>query len=96
MLSPVYIPFIIVNNILGLDYNWLVETINGSSTIHVPDGFYTIRICQTSTLVYDSSDNYFKITSPAVLPTIYPMYIPPSPYWCNVGTIILPVKNSNG
>lgn len=44
----------------GSSYDWLVgSSWNGT----VPDGAYTMHVCQSGTNNCDSSDNYFKVTS---------------------------------
>ncbi|MCX6717501.1 MAG: hypothetical protein NTU76_02405 [Candidatus Taylorbacteria bacterium] len=62
-------PYTIVKSVTGSSYSWGVgKTIDFFGTL-VPDGAYTIQVCQTGTNTCDSSDSYFKITSAITQPT---------------------------
>ena len=61
---PVAYPILsyaIANSVYDFPYSWPVGT-TLNNTI-VPDGSYTIQVCQTGTTTCDSSDSYFKIIS---------------------------------
>lgn len=61
-------PYTIADSVYGSSYNWSVgKIVNYNGTI-APDGSYTVQICQTGTSICDSSDSYFKIISPPIIP----------------------------
>jgi hypothetical protein len=51
----------IVKNISVNYYNWIIGAIQELSDGLVPEGSYTIQVCQSGTSTCDSSDSYFKI-----------------------------------
>lgn len=58
------IPYTIAKSISGYSYSWGVgKVINDYISTPVPEGAYTVQICQTGTSNCDSSDSYFKIIS---------------------------------
>ncbi|MDO8565387.1 MAG: peptidoglycan-binding protein [bacterium] len=67
-------PFTITQNVYGTSFNWIVAQTHGcdpsgtriSDDCAVPDGTYTIEVCQSGTSICDSSDSYFKITSDTI------------------------------
>lgn len=67
----VRVPYTIANGVYDSSYNWHVgdylgaawlNSYPGNSTV-VPDGLYTVQVCQSGTDICDSSDSYFKIAS---------------------------------
>ena len=58
-------PYVIAKTTSGTSYNWKVgNTYNSDSSDIIPDGSYTIQVCDfNSPQMCDSSDSYFKITS---------------------------------
>ena len=58
---PVYT---IAKSVSDSSYSWSIGKIIDSNTI-IPDGSYTIQVCQSGTTTCDSSDSYFKITTGA-------------------------------
>ncbi len=59
---PGFIDATIAKSVSGSSYSWGVGKIMGSDGL-VPNGSYTVRVCQSGTTTCDSSDSYFKITS---------------------------------
>ena len=77
---PYHVPYTIAKNVYSSSsnfqgsYAWSVGTrmplnYNDEKNI-VPDGAYTIQVCDTATDGCDSSDSYFKITSNTTQPSI--------------------------
>ncbi len=54
-----------IANTQGSSYDWPVG--KTWENLSVPEGAYTIKVCQTGTSVCDASDSYFKITSAATV-----------------------------
>ncbi len=67
MYYPVPVSRTIATSVYSYSYDWKIPscTTNNpcSSNFEVPEGSYTIQVCQTDTSTCDSSDSYFKITS---------------------------------
>ncbi|MES2087748.1 MAG: PKD domain-containing protein [Patescibacteria group bacterium] len=69
-------PYTIASNVYSNSYYWNVGSITyayatqPNPTTIVPDGAYTIQVCQTGISVCDSSDSYFKIISGVAQPSI--------------------------
>lgn len=58
-------PYTIAKGVYGASYEWGVgKILDDLETGFAPAGAYTVRVCQSGTEVCDSSDNYFKITTP--------------------------------
>jgi hypothetical protein len=66
-LRPIISPYTLANNVLGFSYQWPVGSLFSDSDGHgrdpVPDGQYTVQVCQSGTSVCDSSDSYFQVVS---------------------------------
>ncbi len=60
--TTVRAPYIIAQRVSGSSHSWSVGKIIDSNTI-IPDGSYTVQVCQSGTNTCDSSDSYFKIVS---------------------------------
>lgn len=59
-------PYTIAEGVYGSSYGWSVGKIMityGTGDLALPDGSYTVQVCQSGTSICDSSDSYFKITS---------------------------------
>jgi hypothetical protein len=56
-----YLTPVTIANIQGSSFNWFVGQTLDNST--VPDGTYTIQICQTGTTFCGSSNNFFNVVS---------------------------------
>src|SRR3989344_1381373 len=77
MYYPYREPYLIIQNTGGSSYSWLVAQTHGcdpsntriSDDCAVPDGAYTVQVCQTGTTTCDSSDSYFTVTSSKVQTT---------------------------
>ena len=61
---PYHAPYLIARGVSDYNYAWTVGKILDPVAIIsiVPDGAYTIQVCQVGTTICDSSDSYFKIT----------------------------------
>lgn len=53
--------YVITKSIQGTSYTWIVGSVLADV---VADGAYRIQVCQSGTLICDSSDSYFKIVTP--------------------------------
>lgn len=91
-MHPARAPYTIAKSIYGSSYNsynWSVgrvlETFGFGDS--VPDGSYTVQICQSGTSVCDSSDSYFKIVDGGVNAKI-PVVSSISPASGQVGTVV--------
>ena len=70
---PYISPYTIAKSVYGSSYSWSVgrygyENAGGDAMINpsilvVPDGSYTVQVCQSGSGICDSSDFYFKIIS---------------------------------
>lgn len=58
-------PISIAKSVHGSSYNWLVDS-------GLPEGAWTMQVCQSGTSICDSSNSYFKIVSGVVTATTTP------------------------
>lgn len=75
---PMYYPIpdvrTIAKSVYGSSYNWKIPYCTAgsecSSNFSIPEGSYTIKVCQAGTDTCDESNSYFKITSENYQPSI--------------------------
>lgn len=69
-LMPYHMPYIITQKTTATSFGWLVGNVINWGTIDTiaPDGSYTIQVCRSGTEICDSSDSFFRITTPEVVP----------------------------